>query len=314
MNRHRPASASAGLNGSRGPVLALFCATAVLTVLLTRNSEADSSRFVVSQAEGQCRPGKQVFAYTGSAQTLVPPVGCKVLVVKAWGAGGAGSIARDGWGRAGGAGGFVTAQILVTAATYTVVVGGGGPSGPGLPGGYGGGGRAGSAGGAGGGRSAVQLGSVDLITAGGGGGGGYGDIGETGGGGGGLSGASPAARYSGAGGTQIAGGAAGRGASASPGALYVGGQGDQSGGFTAGGGGGWYGGGGGSSGPGEGGAGGGGSSYMSGAHVLDGSMSAGSGRTPGDSHDRDHARGVGVGGSAGPMGDGGAGSVIVYWR
>jgi type II secretory pathway pseudopilin PulG len=170
-----------------------------------------------------CTAEKTVFSYIGAVQTYIVPEGCDSITVKAWGAGGASSYSSYYAGaNPGGAGGYASANISVTAGdTLAVVVGSGGQLNDIA---YGGGGRANytssNHSGGGGGYSGIFASSVShantLLIAGGGGGGGtgvaslpHGTNGGPGGGGGGTQGsnsASPAADHVGSGGMQITGG------------------------------------------------------------------------------------------------------------
>ncbi len=259
----------------------------------------------------------QAFSYTGSSQTFTVPAGVTSVTIKAWGAGAGGSVDS-----AGGAGGYATGAVSVTAGeTLNVYLGGAGLYNS--SGGYNGGGErgilSGYFGGSGGGASDVrQTGTAlsnRIIVAGGGGGGGdrYGGSAGTGGAGGGTIGADGVIGYSGCidaigrGGTQSAGGAkptyCGSSYGSTAGALGIGGNGGQYG--AGGGGGGYYGG----SGAEPYAGGGGGSGYIGG--VTSGTNTAGSGTTPPNTSDADYVSGIGVGGAAGA--NGGNGRVVISW-
>lgn len=273
-------------------------------------------------------------SYTGSDQPFVVPSGVSSVTVKMWGAGGGGG-APGGWsyGFAGGAGGYTSATIAVTAGeTLTVVVGQGGayqfPNGANPN--YGGGGGYNVAtdnryGSSGGGRSAIRRGGSELVTAGGGGGGGSSRSnspadGNAGGAGGGLVGQAGHQAWSdvaASGASQTAGGSGGTSSGTyvsdggKPGAQFVGGAvGLNS--YGGGGGGGWYGGGGGAyNEPNTMGGGGGGSGYVGGSGVTSGNAVAGSGTTPPAMTDTDYLSGVAIG--AVPAGAGGNGLVIIKY-
>lgn len=265
---------------------------------------------------------KQVFTSTGALQTFTVPVGCNLIKVKIWGAGGAGGLLT----LKGAAGGFTTGFMNVTPGQVLyLIVGGAGtfyiPSGKG-GGGFGGGGNAGSSGGGGtgggGGYSGIFSNSSiiqanALLIAGGGGGGGWTDggtpIGTDGGPGGGLSGvASPNLGtwygIGGGGGTALAGGASG-GGTAIAGSAFQGGYGSPNA-DGGGGGGGYFGGGGGY----YNGGGGGGSAYIA-AGIVDGFSYAGSAQTPPNISDALYVNGVGRGGAS--QSSGGNGLIIILW-
>ena len=201
---------------------------------------------------------------------LIIPNNISRLLVKIWGAGGAGG--NNNAGSVGGAGGYVEGYINILSfmTVLTITVGGGGTfkaAGVGrLARPIGGGGYAGvlGYGGEGGGASSIFLGSSPLAVAAGGGGGGWTSNNEYGGAGGGLTGSNAAAVGGyGLGGTQTAGGAGGYGTG-----LYLQGADADSpdGGGGGGGGSGYWGGGAGSNG--TDGAGGGGSSFCSTAELF----------------------------------------------
>ncbi|MBK9294124.1 MAG: hypothetical protein IPM57_06715 [Oligoflexia bacterium] len=149
-----------------------------------------------------CPGGSHVYTYTGAVQTHTVPSGCYAASVKIWSAGGGGSYYNASYGSTGGAGGFATANLVLTPGeTINVVVGGGGSrgmfgqgapvAGPVTtnPGGWGGGSGLGNGGngggyntagtiylaGGGGGSSGIYRGAVSqantIIIVGGGGGG-----------------------------------------------------------------------------------------------------------------------------------------------
>jgi hypothetical protein len=276
-----------------------------------------------------------------SDNTFLVPAGVTSITVKTWGAGGGGGAAgSQGDGGHGGGGGFAEATLTVTPGeSLNIIVGTGGGAGVEVS-------SSGGAG-AGAGHSEINRSGTNLIIAAGGGGGGGGDNSDTtpggagGAGGNGTSGdnglASDAAP-GGAGGAGGAGGSGGDGANndGSDGDLESGGAGGDGGGGAndgtgdgssggspdggnagagvsgygggGGGGGGLYGGGGGSSSIASdagGGGGGGGSGYDSSGS---GTLTAGTGSTPGNSSDSDRG-GFGDGGSGGAAsnGDGNAG-------
>jgi len=231
--------------------------------------------------------GKQIFNYTGSAQSFTVPVGVTSITIDAHGA--QGESAGNPGGNAGGMGGRVKATFPVTPSDILTIYVGQQPSHSGTgarSGGYGGpncnGGRGapanglnGSDGGSGGGGTQVLNGATSLVIAGGGAGNGS----HTAGGGGGyttgISGANTINTFptiaNGTGGTQSAGGAAGT----SGGSAGVGGVGGNAGGDGStkeggGGGGGYFGGGGGGTGFWGGAGGGGGSGHIdaSGTNLL----------------------------------------------
>jgi len=188
-----------------------------------------------------------VFSHVGSDQFYVVPDGVTSIIVKSWGAAGAGSFVGSG-----GAGGYTTGPLATTPGEIlTIVVGGGGRFTAGTfggSGGYGGGGGGGNGaggghgGGGGGGRSAVSRFGSELITV----GGGAGASGSTssnvsGGAGGGIFGQGGASGTTvgsgGFGGTQSGGGAGGAGGGG-PGGPFVGGSGGSAAGPGSGGGGG----------------------------------------------------------------------------
>ena len=289
------------------------------------------------------------YSYSGGDQTFTVPAGITSLNIKAWGAGGGGSVS-NAYGNGAAGGGYATGNLAVAAGnSLLVVVGGGGSAAAASAAGgnsaYGGGGAGSSAtgsaplvGGGGGGRSAVQLTSTERLTAGGGGGGvvdqAYNTFPVAGAGGGttGLAGSSYALAGCGAavgsggqGGTQSAGGAGGvsvetarngsagtslQGGAGGTGVPFAFSTGNSGGG---GGGGGYYGGGGGNGDSnftcGSQTAGGGGSSYTG---VLTGaSTTAGAGSVAGNAGDSVYLPGVGAGGAQGAAGGNGL-MVIQY--
>ena len=272
--------------------------------------------------------GVMVFHYSGNNQSFQVPAGVTAILVKAWGAAGAGVIEPAN----GGPGGYTTAVVAVTPGeTLNVIVGGGGhvatesgaggfgggaPSGPGT----------GSYWGGGGGRSALQRAGTELLTAGGGGGAAAGGATSSGGAGGGSTGgvgtSNGPADTNGGGGAQTAGGAGG----SDPGLFYPRGQAGSSltggsgafcsslGYYGGGGGGGYYGGGGGAaycSGQNECTSGGGGSGYVGGPGVF-GTIypaSAAGSSGPPNTSDPDYANSAGQSGT----GDGYPGLVVIRW-
>jgi hypothetical protein len=279
---------------------------------------------------------QQTFSYTGSDQSFTVPSGIGCILVKAWGAGGAGNRSSHYTEANGAGGGYATGNITTSEGTeYTVVVGGGGSQSISqVSGSYGGGSDVRGAnssieGAGGGGLSGVFTGTSSMtfnttgqaravLIAGGGGGGGL--TGYHGGAGGGTTGASGVAAGYGAagGGTQSAGGNAvtgtdGRnsGSGDNGSALKGGIMGDEGGG---GGGGGYYGGGGGRY-SGSGGSnttgGGGGSGYCHPTSVSDCTLTAGSSQTPGNNGDSDYSSGTATGGGANTAGT--HGYVVIKW-
>ena len=270
--------------------------------------------------------------------------------MKAWGAGGGGSVS-NAYGNGSAGGGYATGNLAVAAGnSLLVVVGGGGSaaaaSATGGNSAYGGGGAGNSAtgstplvGGGGGGRSAVQLTGAERLTAGGGGGGvvdqAYNTFPVAGAGGGttGLAGSSYALAGCGAavgsggqGGTQSAGGAGGvsvetarngsagtslQGGAGGTGVPFASSIGNSGGG---GGGGGYYGGGGGNGDSnftcGSQTAGGGGSSYT--GVLTAASTTAGAGSVAGNAGDSVYLAGVGAGGAQGAAG--GNGLVVIQYN
>jgi hypothetical protein len=209
----------------------------------------------------------------------------------AWGGGGGGGGGGSSPAPAGGGGGAANGYMNLTPGqTLTAFVGGGGTfqnagAGRGTAA-VGGGGLTGTAGygGGGGGYSGIFVTSITqgacLLLAGGGGGAGWDGSVQAGGAGGGSSGVSGGGGGTpGGGGTQSAGGSSISGAGS---ALQGGTANDGDGGGGGGGGGGYYGGGAGTNtNPGSGG--GGGSGFINSAIVSTGTLTAGSGTTPGDS-------------------------------
>ena len=289
------------------------------------------------------------YSYSGGDQTFTVPAGITSLNIKAWGAGGGGSV-LNAYGNGSAGGGYATGNLAVTAGnSLLVVVGGGGSaaavSAAGGNSAYGGGGAGNSAtgsaplvGGGGGGRSAVQLTSTERLTAGGGGGGvvdqAYNTFPVAGAGGGttglagsnyALAGCGAAVGSGGQGGTQSAGGAGGvsveTARNGSAGTSLQGGAGgtgvpfaSSTGNSGGGGGGGYYGGGGGNGDSnftcGSQTAGGGGSSYTG---VLTGaSTTAGAGSVAGNAGDSVYLPGVGAGGAQGAAG--GNGLVVIQYN
>ncbi|KKP38047.1 MAG: hypothetical protein UR28_C0024G0002 [Candidatus Peregrinibacteria bacterium GW2011_GWF2_33_10] len=257
----------------------------------------------------------QVFSYTGSNQTFTIPANKYFILVKMWGAGGAGGNSWT-YNYAGGGGGYAWGKVaVVPGQTYTIIVGQQGRTSVTGTSFGGGGNRVSNYGGGGGGRSAIRTStSVELITAGAGGGGGCmtgTNQNQYGGAGGGTSGLNANIVYSdvaGRGGSQVAGGV-GQGGN---GSQYTGGTSGNTNGAS--GGGGWYGGAGGLYGGTNNwcmGGGGGGSSYYGGANVFTGGTTPGSGTTPGNNGDSDYAAGIGNGGGA--AANGGHGRVVIRW-
>lgn len=187
------------------------------------------------------------FAYSGMAETFVPPSNAKNLTFEL--AGGQG-------GKNGGGGGQVSGQLLVVPELLYVFVGGAGGSGSGIAGGFNGGGVSGSGSnyeGSGGGASDLRTGldpSTRIAVAGGGGGRGGGTSSGGGTGGGLVAGNGKTAQgFGGTGGSQqsagIGGAQNGSGTAGSSGNGGVGGTGGTSTLYGGGGGGGGYFGGGG---------------------------------------------------------------------
>lgn len=267
-------------------------------------------------------PVSTTYTYTGSDQSFTAPAGLTSVVIKAWGAGGAGSR-REGWAgqNAGGAAGYATGTVTVTPGnSYTVVVGDGGDAAD-TSSNYGGGGYGSSWGnGGGGGLSGFFDGSGQvfstatpqsgahgrsLLIAGGGGGGGSNRGGNCAGGAGGgtngQDGNSPNGSWNGHGGTQNSGGAGGNSQSGS--ALRGG---DNTTSHGAGGGGGYYGGGaGGYFEPQDMGGGGGGSGYFSPSAVNSATLTGGDRTTVGNSGDSDRGSAGNAGGAGGGNGNNG---------
>ena len=257
-----------------------------------------------------------IFPYAGTTRSWVVPAGVKEIEVKMWGGGGAGSGAgnagEDGSPRhKGGAGGFVSATVPVTAGeTLVFVTAGGGRT-------------SGGEGAGGGGYSGLFRGSWSagnaILVAGGGGGGGRpnGEQVLGGGAGGGLKGQDSASPSGGKGGTigppTVGSLFAGHGTGCNnvPGGWPAGGNGSDCGWGGSGGGGGHYGGTAGVSGTGgTGGPGGGGSSYFDTLRTLNAQTLAGNGTVPGNSLDPDRG-GLAIGGNRGV--NGGSGRIIITW-
>ncbi|WP_291516487.1 glycine-rich protein [Bdellovibrio sp. ArHS] len=334
INTTRTLSASGGVSpytfslisggGSIDASSGLYSAPATTGTAAARVTDALGNTSDSTLNITDCVPGKIVFTYTGAAQTFTQPTGCTKVTIKAWGAGGGG-----GWfgafgtiGSAGGGGGYATGDFaLEPGGQLGIYVGGAAASGVR---GWNGGGLGGKFdstmySGSGGGASDVRHQGAALanriLVAGGGGGGSYGGLimspgGGGGGAGGGTSGAYPDV-YPATGGSQSAGGL---GESCAPGACPtqgnpgtwgVGGDSTTWSSLTAypGGGGGYYGGGGGymlSAG--------GGSSYVGG--VANGSTTAASGSTPGNSGDADRSN-AGLGGAMNAVGT--SGRIVIYY-
>ncbi len=144
------------------------------TTASTLSGTADTDGGSSSQGDegGGCVPGSLAFATPTSSGTFdvdqQMDIRCTQLSVHAWGAAGGGGNSGPG-----GAGGFVSAiLVLDLAASYTVYVGRGGARHD----------DSSSFAGAGGTASAVQLGGTELVVAGGGGGAGTSGAGGNGGG------------------------------------------------------------------------------------------------------------------------------------
>lgn len=260
--------------------------------------------------------GSLLTVATSDTSITLPPY-AYAIVVKVWGAGGAGgTVLNTNFGGSGGGGGFASGTFPVTGGeTLSLLVGVGGHDSSG-----------------GGGFSAVQRGTTFLAIAGGGGGGGaannaysnvcalQGDNGPNGAAGGGTTGETRAGAA--APGTQTAGGAGGAGAgpgsslqggcggetagtcqSVAHGGAYSGSPNSCGGGNGGGGGGGFFGGGGGESRTNLGvtGGGGGGSGYLA---VDAGVLQAGSGPSPANTADPDWSD-AGAGGLGGYCKDNG---------
>ncbi|USN15480.1 putative lectin-like domain protein [Brevundimonas phage vB_BpoS-Kikimora] len=125
--------------------------------------------------------GMTLFTFTRLRELRRIPEGCRLIEIKAWGAGGAGPARTDLWG-AGGAGGYVNHMFEVTPGEVVAIqVGNGGELGVTGRGGYGGwpdggnGGRGRGSIASGGGGSTMfwKSGVLSLVAAGGGGGGLY---------------------------------------------------------------------------------------------------------------------------------------------
>ena len=272
---------------------------------------------------------KTSFAFTGMDQVFVVPNGVTSIWVKLWGAGGGSWDATQGG--PGGGGGFVLAELAVSAGEQlTIVVGERGQDSFAQTVIYGGGGHGGLFAGNGGGRSAIRRGVTELVTAAAGGGAGGCNVnlpcpgGGAGGGAVGEDGEDPplvdatfgtrgfgaTPTCGGAGGTTTCGctlqDGAGGGGSAFQGGVTVLAATGQGGG---GGGGGWFGGG---SGGGDcagntGGSGGGGSSHVD---AISGCVVAGNGLQASNNTDIDYLAGTGNGGT--PGNDGDHGLVVLY--
>lgn len=220
----------------------------------------------------------------------ITPLSSFMTVAKAWGAG-----ARSAFG-AGGAGGYATGRVLlVSGLSYTLYVGATGAAsavGGSIAGGAPGGGNTNvgafpnGQGGAGYSGLHLTVAGTAVLIAGGGGGGGHGGAGGAGGGTNGEAGATFSGTVGGGGGTQSAGGAGGGHGDA--GSSLQGGSCSSPAVMGGGGGGGYFGGG--ASGEvagGSAGGGGGGSGYFNPGYVVSGTLTAGSGTTPGNSGDSD---------------------------
>jgi len=257
-------------------------ATGVDASTSTYESRDSSGKYYTSTAT---TVADTLFTYTGSSQNHTVPSGVTSLVCKAWGAGG-GTGQSDG-SVAGGAGGFATGTIAVTAGNVLkIVVGGAGTPADQAAEGGGGGGMSGIF------YPTALASSSSLLIAGGGGGGGRAPYsGRSAGAGGGSSGQDNANDV-GTGGTQSAGGIgvspqgnAGSsmqggysGNNSQAGGYGGGGNGSTGGSGGGGGGGGYYGGGGGTSTIG----GGGGSGYYDSSNVTDATLTTGDRDVPGN--------------------------------
>ena len=291
----------------------------------------------------------QCFYYTGQDQTFVVPTGVTKILVKVWGAGGAGGTKGDWkrspkyftYGFSGGGGGFSRGYLTVKPNDKLKVVVGQGGQVHQVGSGYGGGGAATSDNvnnlfcGGGGGRSAVFLDDKEQIVFGGGGGGGgsgcfdhtlgtefFTILSNNGGAGGGEKGengewvdnigkyVSPNPWFGGTGGDQ---------ASAGVGGKENGGSGDGANGGVVkpnfsggGGGGGWRGGGSGARTTTAICGGGGGSGHI-GSGVA-GETKSGKGQQCPMQDDPDYLPGIGIGGEGGEYGEnGGNGLVVIRW-
>jgi hypothetical protein len=263
-------------------------------------NEAAAGATTAKYYEGQSGSSSStvLFAYTGADVNWTVPSTSTATII-AWGAGGGGSSA------VGGAGGFISGDISVTAAeTLVVKVGGGGI--------YTSGGNYAGVGTGAGGTGIYRSGTVLAIAGAGGGA----ASSHAGGAGGGTTGGNGAGTRLGSGGTQSAGGAAGSGGNAgslnqgghgvlggsaiSPAAPYNGGGtagGDLTSYTSTGGGGGYYGGG--SGGTGGNGSGGGGSSLTAGTNTQ------ATGATPAQTGHANYTGSVGVGGAVNTNGNNG---------
>jgi hypothetical protein len=210
--------------------------------------------------------------------------------VYTWGGGAAGGGGGSSPNPAGGGGGAANGYLNVNPSQTLIafVGGGGGYRGAGAGRGTaaaGGGGLTGTAGygGGGGGYSGIFVNYVSqttaVIVAGGGGGGGWDSSAPSGGSGGGTSGLSGGSGNPGTGGGQYSAGVGGGG----NGSQLLGGNADDGDGGGGGGGGGGYWGGGAGTNNNPGSGGGGGSGYLNPAIVYNGTLTTGSGATPGDS-------------------------------
>ena len=280
---------------------------------------------VITTTYSSTTTSSQTFSYTGSTQTFNVPACVTSVTIKVWGAGGGGGGHDGGSGGAtGGGGAYSTVTKSVTPGdVLQVYIGQGGRAGSSAVTntgggataiGYGAGGSGGNAGGTGtsggggggGGSSAVvnsTSSTILVVAAGGGGGGGAGNVGgQKNGGAGGAGGVNGSTGGSGATGGATGGNSTAAGGNATNrGTPDGGGPGGGGGGYTNGGAPGIfysvtpdYGAGGG----------GGGNSY--------GTITLGSGATPGNSADADLCAGCATGGAAATVGTNGY--VKIYWQ
>ena len=241
-------------------------------------------------ANGSYGTTGQVLTSAGSAASPTWVNNPYQIQVYAWGGGAAGGGGGSSPNPAGGGGGAANGYINVNPSQTLIafVGGGGGYRGAGAGRGTaaaGGGGLTGTAGygGGGGGYSGIFANYVAqttaIILAGGGGGGGWDSSAPSGGSGGGTSGLSGGSGNPGTGGGQYSAGVGGGG----NGSQLLGGNADDGDGGGGGGGGGGYWGGGAGTNTNPGSGGGGGSGYLNPALVYNGTLTTGSGATPGDS-------------------------------
>lgn len=286
--------------------------------------------------------GLRTYNSSGSTQTFIVPPGVNKIKVKMWGAGGG---AGDDISAKGGAGAYVSADVIVVPnSTLTLVVGSGGASlNSSTIASYGGGGAnglsngVGYSSGAGGGRSALIVSGIEVLTAGGGGGAGSsvdglpGSAGGIGvsfvtsplgngiGTGGSTGGFCASSSVAGNGGTAAAGGSCGAPVNGVSGIALNGAAGVSrctlnGNAGSGGGGGGYFGGGSGSSNGGSGcTGGGGGSSYFLSTHTFNVTTALGAGNLAADITNPDYpGNNIGEGGNATHL-NGFNGFVVISW-